>query len=66
MARDVFRTWRECWRARDPRPLLPLAFVALVLLFFSMSPGKRGLYILPALPALALALAPVVADGAAR
>jgi hypothetical protein len=29
-----------------------------VLLFFSLSPGKRGVYILPALPAVALAAAP--------
>ena len=44
-------------------PLLPLQFfvtafagaVGLVLLFFSASAGKRDMYILPALPALALA-----------
>lgn len=34
-----------------------LSWVALVLLFFSISPGKREVYILPALPMAALALA---------
>ncbi|MEF9930440.1 MAG: hypothetical protein RR804_21680, partial [Massilia sp.] len=34
-----------------------LSWVALVLLFFSLSPGKREVYILPALPMCALALA---------
>jgi 4-amino-4-deoxy-L-arabinose transferase-like glycosyltransferase len=35
-----------------------LAWVVLVLLFFSASSGKRGVYVLPALPALAMAAAP--------
>ncbi len=47
--------WVERLRARDARILLLLGWVALVLLFFSVSPGKRGVYILPALPALAIA-----------
>lgn len=50
--------WRESWRSRDLRVVLPLAWVVLVVLFFSLSPGKRGVYILPALPALVLAAAP--------
>ncbi|HRQ63525.1 MAG TPA: glycosyltransferase family 39 protein, partial [Xanthomonadaceae bacterium] len=50
--------WRAALRAGDPRVLLPLAWVGLVLLFFTLSPGKREVYVLPALPALALALAP--------
>lgn len=50
--------WRESWRGRDLRVVLPLAWVALVVLFFSLSPGKRGVYILPALPAFVLAAAP--------
>jgi 4-amino-4-deoxy-L-arabinose transferase-like glycosyltransferase len=41
-------------RERDARVWLPLAWCLLVLLFFSMSPGKRGVYIHVALPALAL------------
>lgn len=50
--------WRAAWRARDARIGLPLAWAGLVLLFFSLSPGKRDMYILPMLPALALAAAP--------
>jgi 4-amino-4-deoxy-L-arabinose transferase-like glycosyltransferase len=46
--------WRERLRAQDPRVLLLLGWIVLVLLFFSISPGKRGVYIFPALPALAL------------
>jgi 4-amino-4-deoxy-L-arabinose transferase-like glycosyltransferase len=54
--------WRDAWRARDPRSVLPLLWIALVVLFFSCSSGKRGVYVLPALPALALAAAPYLRD----
>jgi 4-amino-4-deoxy-L-arabinose transferase-like glycosyltransferase len=47
--------WRDALRARDARVLLPLGFVALYLLFFTISHGKRDLYILSALPMLVLA-----------
>jgi len=47
----------------DPEVMTLFVWVALVLLFFSLSPGKRGVYMLPALPMFALGLA-VVADGA--
>lgn len=47
--------WRERLRERDARILLLLGWALLVVLFFSVSPGKRGVYILPALPALAIA-----------
>ncbi|MBN8726214.1 MAG: glycosyltransferase family 39 protein [Xanthomonadales bacterium] len=50
--------WWRAWRARDPRIVLPLAWVALVIVFFSIPPGKRDVYILPAVPMLALAAAP--------
>jgi 4-amino-4-deoxy-L-arabinose transferase-like glycosyltransferase len=50
--------WREALAARDARPALLLAWIGLVLLFFSVSAGKRGVYVFPALPALALAAAP--------
>jgi 4-amino-4-deoxy-L-arabinose transferase-like glycosyltransferase len=50
--------WREALKKRDPRILLLLGWAVLVVLFFSASPGKRGVYILPALPAVALASAP--------
>jgi len=49
--------WRTAWRARDARIWLPLSWVALVVLFFTLSPGKRGVYLLPALPGLAIAAA---------
>ncbi|MGC8119818.1 ArnT family glycosyltransferase [Marinobacter sp. VGCF2001] len=45
---------------RQPVLLVTLGWIVLVVLFFSLSPGKRGVYVLPALPMLALALAPVV------
>ena len=51
--------WRRLKR-RDARFLLPLSWIVLVLLFFSFSPGKRDVYILPALPMTALALAPLL------
>ncbi len=53
--------WRRL-RAHDARVLLPLAWVVLVVLFFSLSSGKRGVYILPALPMAALTLAPLLAE----
>lgn len=46
--------WRDDWRRRDATVLLPGLWILLVLVFFSLSPGKRAVYILPALPALAL------------
>ena len=56
--------WRRI-RRRDPRYLLPLAWVLMVLLFFSVPMGKRDVYILPALPMFCLALAPLL-PGLAR
>ena len=49
------------WRTArsEPRFWLPLAWVALVIVFFSASPAKRDIYIYPALPLLALAVAPL-------
>ncbi|WP_113065658.1 glycosyltransferase family 39 protein [Oleiagrimonas sp. MCCC 1A03011] len=51
--------WRRLKR-RDTRYLLPLGWWLLVLLFFSLSPGKRDVYILPALPMVALAMGPLL------
>ncbi|WP_426690528.1 ArnT family glycosyltransferase [Rhodanobacter ginsengiterrae] len=51
--------WRRLKR-HDARFLLPLGWIVLVLLFFSCSPGKRDVYILPALPMMVLALAPLL------
>ncbi|KRE88656.1 dolichyl-phosphate-mannose-protein mannosyltransferase [Frateuria sp. Soil773] len=50
--------WRRALRGREPRLLLPLAWWLLALLFFSIPGGKREIYLLPALPMAALALAP--------
>lgn len=49
-------------RARQPRTriVLPVCWVLLVMAFFSMSPGKRDMYILPALPTLCAALSPLL------
>ena len=47
--------WRVDLSERRAATLLPLAWAIAVIVFFSLSPGKRGVYILPALPALALA-----------
>jgi 4-amino-4-deoxy-L-arabinose transferase-like glycosyltransferase len=52
--------WRRRLRRRDPRYLLPLAWWALVILFFSIPSGKRDVYIMPALPMMCLALAPLL------
>jgi len=52
--------WYRRLRRNDPRYVLLLSWVTLVLLFFSASTGKRELYMLPALPITALAAAPVV------
>jgi 4-amino-4-deoxy-L-arabinose transferase-like glycosyltransferase len=58
--------WNAAWRERDARVWLPLAWALIVLLFFSLSTGKRDLYILPALPAVALAAAPYLPELFAR
>jgi 4-amino-4-deoxy-L-arabinose transferase-like glycosyltransferase len=58
--------FKAAFRDRDARIWLPLGWVLLVVLFFSLSPGKRGIYILPALPALAMASMPLLPDLLAR
>jgi len=52
--------WRTRLRRRDARYLLPLAWWALIVLFFSIPSGKRDVYILPALPMMCLALGPLL------
>ena len=51
--------WRRLRRA-DARFALPLGWFLLVLIFFSISPGKRDVYILPTLPMVVLALTPLL------
>jgi 4-amino-4-deoxy-L-arabinose transferase-like glycosyltransferase len=58
--------FRAAFRDRDARVWLPLSWALLVLLFFSFSPGKRGVYVHPALPALALASLPMLPELLAR
>jgi 4-amino-4-deoxy-L-arabinose transferase-like glycosyltransferase len=52
--------WRRRLRRRDARYLLPLAWWALVVVFFSIPSGKRDVYVMPALPMACLALAPLL------
>jgi 4-amino-4-deoxy-L-arabinose transferase-like glycosyltransferase len=52
--------WRRRLQRGDARYLLPLGWVLLVFVFFSIPSGKRDMYILPALPMLCLALAPLL------
>ena len=54
--------WAAAWRQKDARVWLPLAWVLLTLLFFSLSTGKRGVYLFPALPGLAIAASPYLSD----
>ena len=56
----LWSRWRGSWRERDLRTVLPLLWAVCVILFFSASPAKRGVYILPALPAMVLAAAPLL------
>jgi 4-amino-4-deoxy-L-arabinose transferase-like glycosyltransferase len=58
--------FKAAYHERNARVWLPLSWVLLVVVFFSMSPGKRGIYILPALPVLALASLPVLPQVLAR
>jgi len=50
--------WLAAWRGRDTVTVVLLVWVLMVLLFFSASTGKRDVYVLPAVPALAMAAAP--------
>lgn len=54
--------FKAAFHERNARIWLPLFWVMLVVLFFSMSPGKRGIYVMPALPALALASLPLLPE----
>ncbi|WP_129776475.1 ArnT family glycosyltransferase [Peristeroidobacter soli] len=54
--------WLKAWQSGDLRVALLTAWVVLVVLFFSFSSGKRGVYVLPAVPALALATGPYLLE----
>ena len=50
--------WKRRCRDRDAVTSSLLLWIGLVLLFFTISPGKRDVYLLPLAPALALVAAP--------
>ena len=52
--------WKHRVQRRDARYAVLLGWVVLVFVFFSIPSGKRDMYILPALPMLCLALAPLL------
>src|SRR5687768_6233029 len=52
--------WWRALRAREVKVLLPLGFTLLYVAFFTLSSGKRDVYIASALPGLALASAPLL------
>ena len=52
--------WWQRIRRKDARHVLLLTWAVLVLAFFTVSPGKRDVYIFPVLPALCVAAAPLV------
>ena len=58
--------WARDLRKRSATTLLLGGWILLVLLFFSLSDGKRSVYIFPAAPALALLAAPHLASITAR
>jgi 4-amino-4-deoxy-L-arabinose transferase-like glycosyltransferase len=49
--------WRDL-KAREARVMLPLAWTLLILVFFSIPVGKRDVYLMPAIPMVAVAMAP--------
>jgi 4-amino-4-deoxy-L-arabinose transferase-like glycosyltransferase len=51
--------WKLGWKERRAEWLFPLAWVAVTVLAFSLSRGKRNVYLLPCFPALALLSAAV-------
>ena len=58
--------WRKAIQGQDKRVILLLGYLVLVVLFFSLSPGKRGVYVTPGTPALALLTAPYMGALLAR
>nr|WP_320133868.1 glycosyltransferase family 39 protein [uncultured Holophaga sp.] len=62
----LIRPWYRAIRKGERALILLLGYVVLVLVFFSCSPGKRMVYITPAVPALALAAAPWLPETLAK
>jgi 4-amino-4-deoxy-L-arabinose transferase-like glycosyltransferase len=57
----VPRWWRDL-KAGEARILLPLGWTLLIILFFSIPVGKRDVYLMPAMPMVALAMAPYLEE----
>ena len=55
--------WIRRLRRKDGRYLVLLGWIVAVVLFFTFGSGKRGVYIFPAVPALALCVGPLLAAG---
>ena len=55
------RWWRDL-KAGEARIMLPLAWSLMLLVFFSIPSGKRDVYLMPALPMVALAMAPYLQE----
>ncbi|MFO6424247.1 ArnT family glycosyltransferase [Motilimonas sp. KMU-193] len=53
---------KKSWAEIKASPIIQclLIWVVCVVIFFSISPGKRGVYVLPAMPMLALAIGAIV------
>ena len=62
----LFSHWRNALRSFDLRIALLASWIVLVVLFFTLSTGKRGVYVLPAVPAFALLCAPYLEQIASR
>jgi 4-amino-4-deoxy-L-arabinose transferase-like glycosyltransferase len=62
----LFSHWRNALRSYDLRIALLASWIVLVVLFFTLSTGKRGVYVLPAVPACALLCAPYLEQVASR
>lgn len=58
----TLRRWWQALKQHDARIVLPLVWIVLVIAFFCIPRGKRDVYILPALPMLALASAPYLEE----
>lgn len=52
--------WWAAFKAREARVVLPLVWVAIIVVFFSIPAGKRDVYVMPALPMIVLAMAPAL------
>ena len=58
----LVRRWRRWWQQQDSRIFIPLGWVLLGLICFSVIPTKQSGYLLPLLPALILATAPAIPE----